>query len=662
MNGKIDRYALVSRHDIFMGDNDRWTAVGNGELCFTSDRTGLQTFSGNTLAHWGWHSFPEPRICEKGPVWETGTYQKGRLTGKGVDGFPPEKAEEWGYLRENAHLFDLVRLRFALPGGGALARSDISASTRHVCLWTGLLTARFSCGGGRVTVESCVHPHRDVIGISVTAEGLEDPISFCGDFPYPSLECCGTWVADFDRADAHTSEITLSGDSASVFRRVDGTDYFARFSATGDGEFYAPGAHTLALDLPKNGRVELCVGLSKEPWVEPLPGFEECKTLSAKSREAFWLSGGAIDLSESDDPRWFELERRIVLSQHILALQSSGSFPCSEAGITNIDPWCGRSHMEMLWWHAAHFFMWGRPELADEQLSWYGRFLPVAKKLAAQLDSVGAKWGKSVDCSGRSAPWEGNLALLWKQPHPIFFAELEYRVRPGRPTLEKWAEIIEATADHMADIAVWGEDGFCHLDPVMPPSELGFTRDTVFDLAYWQWGLETANLWRERMGLEKKPEWDAVAKKLCPLPVHSGVYIRSPEWTRTYEDQNYEHPDPVGVWGMLPPTELADRETARATLVKIWNTWQRDRVWGWDFPWIAMCASRTGEPDIAVDAMMYVDIDATGACGAGSYPYLPANGGILFAAAMMAVGSNGEHAPGFPEKGWKVRAEGLLNW
>ena len=60
--------------------------------------------------------------------------------------------------------------------------------------------------------------------------------------------------------------------------------------------------------------------------------------------------------------------------------------------------------------------------------------------------------------------------------------------------------------------------------------------------------------------------------------------------------------------------------------------------------------------------MLTVDIDAVGACGAGSYPYLPANGGILFAAGIMALGTNGEDAPGFPKEGWVVRHEGFLNW
>ena len=43
--------------------------------------------------------------------------------------------------------------------------------------------------------------------------------------------------------------------------------------------------------------------------------------------------------------------------------------------------------------------------------------------------------------------------------------------------------------------------------------------------------------------------------------------------------------------------------------------------------------------------------------------YLPGNGGLLAAVAMMAAGWDGapdQHAPGFPSDGtWKVRWEGL---
>jgi hypothetical protein len=42
--------------------------------------------------------------------------------------------------------------------------------------------------------------------------------------------------------------------------------------------------------------------------------------------------------------------------------------------------------------------------------------------------------------------------------------------------------------------------------------------------------------------------------------------------------------------------------------------------------------------------------------------YLPGNGGLLYAIAMMAVGWRGSSqskAPGFPDDGWTIRAEGF---
>ena len=52
-----------------------------------------------------------------------------------------------------------------------------------------------------------------------------------------------------------------------------------------------------------------------------------------------------------------------------------------------------------------------------------------------------------------------------------------------------------------------------------------------------------------------------------------------------------------------------------------------------------------------------------GVCTGGPCPYLPGNGGLLYAVAMMAAGWDGapeNPAPGFPNNGsWTVRWEGL---
>lgn len=652
----IDRKALVSRHNIRPTDVTRVIPLGNGETCFGCDRTGLQTFGGNTLAHWAWHCFPVPQGVDL-PTWpETGSFMQGRLTAPGKDIFPKDRWDGVNYTFDNPHSVNLGRLAFVHWDGTPLTEEEIENSRRECHLWTGSLDTAFCLDGKTVSVTGCVHPEQHALAVKIVGSGN---LAISLDFPYASIENKMT-MGDFSAQDRHETVFAPGADCCRITRHMDDLHYWATVSWT-NADLEITGPHSLL--LRPRGEMELTLRYEQEESAAPNPSFAQTLAASAAAYEYYWSNGGAIDLSGSTDTRWFELERQIVLSQYLMAVQSRGSWPCAEAGLMFTDNWRGQFHMEMTWWHIAHYALWSRMEWADRQLSCFRTFLPVAKKLAAQLDYAGAKWGKSVGPQGRSAPWGGNLALLWKQPHPIYFAELEYLNRPTGETLLKWAEIIKETANHMADYAAKKEDGLYHLDPVMPPCELGFTYDTLFDLAYWRWALETAQIWQERMGNPRVAKWDDVAYNLAPLPVQDGLYIRSPEWTETYTRQNYEHPDPVGIYGMLPPTDMVDREIARASLKKILETWDMDRIWGWDFPWIAMCAVRVGEPEIAVEAMLSCKLDEIGCNNAGSYPYLPANGAILFAAAMMAAGPDGEHAPGFPKDGkWVVRQENIKGW
>ncbi len=84
---------------------------------------------------------------------------------------------------------------------------------------------------------------------------------------------------------------------------------------------------------------------------------------------------------------------------------------------------------------------------------------------------------------------------------------------------------------------------------------------------------------------------------------------------------------------------------------------------------MAMTAARVGEPELAVEALL-LDVQKNTYLNNGhNYQderltlYLPGNGGLLSAVAMMAAGWNGapeSHAPGFPKNGnWVVKWEGL---
>ena len=138
------------------------------------------------------------------------------------------------------------------------------------------------------------------------------------------------------------------------------------------------GPHNYLLTPEKNAQtLEFVCRFSPQPSGDDLPTFEEERTAARDHWNKFWSTGGAIDLSGSRDPRWHELERRIVLSQYLTAIQCAGRYPPQETGLT-YNSWEGKFHLEMHWWHAAHFALWNRFDLFERSLGYYQAILPRA--------------------------------------------------------------------------------------------------------------------------------------------------------------------------------------------------------------------------------------------------------------------------------------------
>ena len=703
----LNREAIVARHKIVDAKLTATLPIGNGNFCFNVDGSGLQTFEGNTLSHWGWYSEPLPDGFTWADVTPTGTYATERI--KGADAWPRDKQPLYKWIRENPRQMNLARARFLRADGKELATNEIALQKRELDLWTGVHTTEFTLDGKTTRVATCVTDDVDLdssVAIKIESELVrEGELIVQIDFPYPSLQA-GPWVGDFSPNAPPTKfsvfKPTRCEGSALIVKRelkneyaegvVGDYSYSTRVEARG-GKVERVGESSSLRVVGNESTVEITISFDggdyfQKPSDDSLVdaasvSYADAERNSRARWEKFWRSGAAVDFSGSADPRWKELERRVVLSQFQLRSNSAGDWPCGESGLITICPWSGRFHMEMVWWHLSHWWPWDRAELADEAIGVYPKIQGGAKQLAEQLHYKGVKWQKEIAPDGRTAPWQGNLALLWKQPHPIFFAEMDYRRNPANETLQKWDDIVEQTAVHMADYVTKDEKGVYHLDPVMPPSEVGYTQDAVFDLVYWRWGLKAANQWRERLNKERVPLWDEVADNLEPLPIVDGVYTRSREWKTTFKDQNWEHPDPIGFLGMLPPTGVEDRQAAEKTVERVVKEWQWNRCWGWDFPWTAMRAARLGRGDLAIEILLkdsvcnVYDVSGVNLGGpstrGGKGPYLPGNGGLLYAIAGMCAGfdenasdsnlnadmpKSGDSGPGFPE-GWSVKWEGL---
>jgi len=413
------------------------------------------------------------------------------------------------------------------------------------------------------------------------------------------------------------------------------------------------GAGRLAFVVSFNGPAEL-------------PTVGQTQAASAAAWPEFWNSGGAIDLSATTDPRAAELERRIVLSQYAMAVNERGANPPQETGLVN-NSWHGKFHFEMYFWHAAHWALWDRWPVLRHSLRIYPDLLASARERAREQGFAGARWPKCTGPAGRESPGEIHALLVWQQPHVHFFAELDYAAHPTERTLRWWAPIVAATAEFLASYAVRDRGRYVLGPPVHIVSENtdpATTTNPAFELAYWRFGLETAQRWRERLGEPRNSHWDEVLENLSPLPVQDGHYVLYEGVPDMWQRYTYEHPALTGMYGWLPGPGV-DIDIMRRTAERIFAEWQLDRVWGWDFPMLTMCAARLGKPETAIDFLTH-DSDRfrfteTGLPTGGPFPYLPSSGSLLYAAAMLAAGWPGADdrpAPGFPDN-WTVKYEGL---
>ncbi len=565
-------------------------------------------------------------------------------------------AAQWLY--ENPHRIGLGRIGLLLSKADSApaALGDLQNIKQHLKLWTGHLESYFELEGQPVMVETVVHPDVDIVGFRV-ASPLIQTGQLKVDFRFPYAK--GDWLGapeDWDSPERHETTLIAESETRVDFsRKLDDAAYSCAI-------VFPPGAacekrdkHRYLLAVENGESFDFTVAFSESTIPSQLPEFADIRTAVAAHWEQYWSSGASVDLSKSKDPRWRDLDRRIVLSQYVTAVNCAGTLPPQETGLV-MNSWYGKFHIEMHFWHSAHFALWGRLPLMMRSMGYYKKLLPHASEVARRQGYRGARWPKMVGPEGRESPNYINPFLVWQQPHPLYYAELAYRENPSAETLGNWWDIVQATADFMATFAVLNRDtGICDLGPplneVRERATLDQTKNTPFEVAYWRFGLQVAIRWCERMGRPPDSLWVDVFARLAPLEVAEGIY-----------------PESAAVFGTLPLSKEVDQTTLEKSVeTAVQNLRNGMRSWG--YPLTAMAAARAQRPDLAIQALLFPS-ESNGVSSAGyNYwcdivpTYLPGNGALLTAVAMMAGGWDGapkRSAPGFPDDGqWVVRAEGL---
>jgi len=670
--GKIDRKALVQRHNITIHQDNpkKPMQVGNGEFAYNVDITGMQTFSAhNTMAHWAWHSMPLPEGLKIDDFMGQTYTVNGRPVKFDIDN--PQQPELSKWLAANPQPVNLGRIGLYLThADGSMADvSEIKNASQTLDLWTGIITSSFVFDGCNVMVKTACHQKTDELGFAINSPLIsKGRLKIAIEFPYADDREGADFIGDYSNIQKHSTVIKEIGKNLLIKRKMDDFNYFVSITSQSpikyDQSESQNNPHKLILK-PEGDHSQFNFTFSQESKKEEV--FENVFTASAQGWKEYWLSGAVIDFSKCTDTRAFELERRVVLSQYHMKVNNAGTLPPPESGFLK-NNWHGKFHFEMIWWHGAHFAFWNRWNELDKMLNVYQKFLPTSIERAKKQGYLGARWPKATGNIDREWPHFIHAFLIWQQPHPIYFAELDYRLHPNKETLVKWEDVVFATADFLASYPVLDSiSGRYNLDsPLFIMSENtdhNTTKNPAFELSYWRYGLRTAIEWRKRLKLPDSNSWNSVLKNLAPLPVEDNKYVTYEGIKDMWTKYNFEHPGLIATYGMLPGVGV-DTAIIRNTFDQVLKTWNFDRTWGWDIPVVAMTAARLNRSETAVDMLLYPnDQFSFDVMGYNSWVYFPGNGGLLSAVAMMAGGWDGcpdTYAPGFPKNGkWNVKFEGF---
>ncbi len=708
----INRQSVVTRNNPVITEADPLASlsVGNGHFATTVDITGLQSFPFEygagvpltAMSDWGWHKFENTTGLKQQESEKSFDFGHGHQEVYAIEykqGGRNQEATQ--YFRVNPHRLNLgtVGLDLRDTNGTLIPLTSLKNTKQTLCLWDGEIESSFSADGELVEVTTGVHPSKDALYARIQSDLLKDRRATVAlRFSYPTGKHADD-ASDWTKPDRHQSVIISQNDhSAIIERTLDETTYYVLLQWEGQASLQECDRHHFELATADNVVTFAVEYLSERPRIS-LYEFDQYHKATQRHWHQWWNAGAIADFSQCTDPRAKELERRVVLSQYLTQINCANYLPPQETGLT-YNSWFGRPHLEMTWWHAVDFTLWNRPEVLEQILRWYNEeAYPVARKIAERQGFKGARWMKMTDPWAGEAPSNTGSFLIWQQPHYIYFAEEMYRTAPSSETLAKYGEQVEATAEFMADfISFDKKTGRYHLQGATAMQEC-MTKDISFDqpfeLAYWQYGLSVAQQWRERQGKSRHQKWDDIITHLVPLPETDGIYIAglplgktdnlksfdpfdSPtiRKTESFTDKiRNDHPAVIGACGMLPSentsyTLLYNKDRMSSTLDWVMQNWNWPTTWGWDYGMIAMAAARLGNPELALKALFIDTQKNTYLKNGHNFQtadrlriYLPGNGALLSAVAMMCCGWDGCQEPlnpGFPKDGrWNVRWEGI---
>lgn len=261
----------------------------------------------------------------------------------------PAENDISNWLIQNPQRLNLANIGIYF-GGAQVAESDLTDKVQILNLWTGSLVSTFSYNGTQVKVETRAAADSDTVGINVESDLVSTgALGVFLDFPYPDVnKFDAPFVGVWNATSNHSTSLKTSGNKLSIVHNIDDNSYVTTAAWDGEGQVSGPedGTHRYALTVPGSSKLNLTVSFAPEE-VASIPSFDDLAKDSESWWEEYWNSGAFIDMTASNSTNTTELQRRIILSQYLSAVNSASSYPPQESGLVN-NGWYGKFHVSSL--------------------------------------------------------------------------------------------------------------------------------------------------------------------------------------------------------------------------------------------------------------------------------------------------------------------------
>lgn len=232
-------------------------------------------------------------------------------------------------------------------GDVQVTEADLVNRSQVLDLWTGTLVSSFLFNDSDVRVETRAASDSDTVGIRVSSDLLQTgALGLFFDFPFSDVNkfdapFVGVWNATAN----HSTSFEASNTQLVVQHSLGNDSYYMTATWDGQGQVSGPEPGTHRYFLKVNGlkALNITATFSLEKTYDTV-FLEALEQQSTSWWETYWTLGAFIDMTSVNSTDAMELQRRIILSQYLLAVNSASSLPPQESGLVN-NGWYGKFHV-----------------------------------------------------------------------------------------------------------------------------------------------------------------------------------------------------------------------------------------------------------------------------------------------------------------------------